>query len=333
VLEQPIEGTFLMSLFQRYSLAHWTLARHAADAYDYRPRFSMILRRLPWTFAMLFLMAAVHTGYIRFVERALPTPPVEAGLIQEAEPGAVIQINQIAGAAYTAALVLCLLVAVYAPLITFIERLRISKDVRGNLVITRQRILANRRQWPRGAFRSIDLYCYRGRSSLRGDQRHWRVSLSPQEGLPSMLEFDLGSVSTRKVPGLTPPRKVVEFVQHMKRLTGLPAQDPVYAEFPQTRRRSLLPKVSISIGPSVRECTFGSSDEIPDEMRPHAAALIAEARAKAADKGWSSGTYTASTFRITDDQGVTRTYNSFDELPEEVQARLGQMRQGENRIQ
>ncbi len=327
-----------MNLVQRYSLLHWTLTRHTGDAIEYRPGFRITLRRLTWSMAALLGMLAVHLAYTQIVGPALPTVPAEMDDVSADPMGSAVRVRQIASAAHASLMALCLFVALVAPLSTLIERLHISRDMRGNLVVAHQRILSKRRQWPRGAFQSINTYYSERLSRSRGvDWRHWRVGLSPREGIPAMLEFDLASVSTKEVPGPTPPREVVELVQHLKRLTGLPAHEPVHADFPQMRRRSLLPKVSISIGPSVREwkssATFGSLDEIPEEMRPKAAALIAEARAKAADRGWSSGTYTASTFQITDDQGVTRTYNSFDELPEDVQARLRQLRQGENRDQ
>ena len=328
-----------MTRNQRYSTIDWRLVRNGGGRLVFTPGTRIVSRRLGWTVAAGILMFGLHF----FVGRSLDQAPANRVSRHVAAPverdSTVAETTNnpmhVGRAAYWAVFGTLMFIGLYGPLSTLWQQVAIARDARGNLVVERRDIIPRRHTWPRGSFEHIavraeQLARNQGHGRYRPAGWRWQVALVPPGNIDTQVVFWVGHDGERIDSDTSVPEKVAEFVQALEGLTGLPVREPAFVAFEDESHGRFKAGVrfsrhGVSPGHTVHaETTFGSLDEIPSHLRPQAEALMAQARAKAAGRHWATGSYTATTYRVTGEDGVTRTYASLDEMPPEMRARMEQ---------
>lgn len=153
----------------------------------------------------------------------------------------------------------------------------------------------------------------------------WRLRLMTTAG-GRAAEFVLLHERDRPRDGAPPPEPVRLFADTLERMTGLRCTPPVVEDSARLNRRGGAARHSLrrdSFSTHIPLDDPGALDELPPALR-------AQVEAALRGEGGASVSHFASTaVTVTDEQGRTRSYDSIEDLPPDIRARLDNARVSE----
>jgi len=253
----------------------------------------------------------------------------------------VLGINFLAGA--------IILFGAWPPIACVWARVKIEKDVRGEICVRSRSILLRKRRWPDGYFDRIatwtmERYWFGRHRAIVGHAWEWIVQLSPR-GLPSMPyvgdaaiaregmgpQFLIARQKYRPLENERAPETVRAFVKALRALTDLPASPPQTVEVrlahgwlrsKQIRRAEHPLTYNEPVITERRE--FRSIDEIPPELRARMAEMLQSGNVTR----HADGTIEASTNHIASSRTLRgdEIDANWDQLPSEVRDQIERLR-------
>lgn len=217
------------------------------------------------------------------------------------------------------------LLGLYMPTSCLWRRIVIEVDPARNLSVLRWRLVPRTRRWPLGQFSRAEVLAQEvpAGGGRRSGGFRWRVGLIDQDG-GWALEFcpDQNRVPPRQ--GEMSARTTA-FCAALSRITGLPCEPPKVIRMSSDLAGGLRHVVH---GPIITSKTYGSLEEMPPELREmverarlapgEESRVVLGATARRTFGRGASGT--TNQFRIEDQEGNVRTYDSLDEMPPEDRA-------------
>lgn len=242
--------------------------------------------------------------------------------------GIIVQAGQVIGAV--------LLVLGALPAVSCLWRhVTIARDVNGALTVTsRGIIMPSRKTWPKGAFTSMEVSAH---EVWRHDRRfgryfgrwmhegwRWKVCLAGVGG--SWVEF-WPYRQRAKPTGEALPGPVSALVQGLNALLGLSYGPPAVYEADSSHRTPTGRRMTMTSSEPrvVSSQTFSSLDEIPPELRERFGDAIERARQGASAEASAHVTVRGAQVTVRDQDGRAVTYDSLDDAPPEMRARLEEM--------
>ncbi len=228
-----------------------------------------------------------------------------------------------------AATALLAALAILPPLLALTEQISVGRDLRGNFIVTHRWFLTRTRSCPLSTLTPFRLTAQQmgqqgGPGSSRQSGYRWIVSTvsDPSHGGSGVnFAFHIDHGMTRPDPAAPLPGRVATFVEGMRRLTGIPHNEPIVLDSPLIERSPfrIQTGVHISRGPAVRTQTFSNLDEIPPELRSEIDAMMGASERKG-NPHVEHRVFRSQHITVKDADGNVRTYTSPDEMPAELRA-------------
>ena len=220
-------------------------------------------------------------------------------------------------------------VATLPPLMALIEQFTVENDGRGNLAVTWRRFVTRTRACPVSDLGAMTITAgervAQGRYGTRGLGYRWIVSV---ESALTGLRFEFHPDHQKHTPinGRHLPERVETFVQGLSRMTGLQIPAPVILDYQTLTPAFIAGQGVMSVRNKAEVTTHSySMDEIPQELRGHVDALLAQAKSNPGAMP-AIHTFTHGTFTYRDPNGQEHTYTSLEEMPPDVRALFERIR-------
>lgn len=301
-----------------YTFVDWRPVHDDAYRIVYQPPTKACLWRLRWTVLAVIAMLAVYAIRSRIADQAIRWGWMPA----------------MADLAVWGAMGLVALLGLSAPIIPWWHRLTIELDGRGNLTVRVRKLVSSSRSWPINAFTRIAVLAQEvvggspwdhGRAGYR-----WRIQLigpgGPNNILQPLVEFWPYHQHTRP-PQEPLPERVASLVNVLQRMTGLVAPKPLIIHSPVDSPLASRGRRHMTISaPVIESHTYGSLDEMPQELRADVEQIMDEAQ-QAGDAAGEHRVISRQAFAYRDSDGNEYTVDSLEKMPPEMRALYERIRQ------
>jgi hypothetical protein len=249
---------------------------------------------------------------------------IDAALAERAQ---MMEIVRYAALALTAALAA---LAILPPFLALIEQITVARDMRGNFVVTRRRLLSRATVCPASTLTPFRVLVQGQLFRNRRPGYQWIVTTESdvaRGGTGDAFAFYVDHSNHPPMPDQRLPERVALFVDGMQRLTGLPHEGPIVLESSTPQRSPFRVQTTINLdsGPSTRRQTFSSIDELPPELRGTIEAMMAQTGSRP-DRTIEHRVVTTQHITVEDADGNVRTFASPDEMPPDMRAIFEEMR-------
>lgn len=229
--------------------------------------------------------------------------------------------------------------------ITVIGRNRIAVTSRG--VKSRTHEMTIERD-TRVALRAMERVARRRHAGIVRKGYRWTVRLEPTPSLAMMggsiqtIDFEVDHQQDRPVEGMRLPPRVQQFVEGLQRMTGLNAAPMEIYDFEAehsffgmrgrmvSSRRTPLGSAQVFASEPVVMSRTMSFDEMDPAMRAQFEAFRNRAGAGPDEVVTAEVVSHGGNITFRDQDGTVRSFNSIDEMPEEIRALFEMMRDGES---
>ena len=216
--------------------------------------------------------------------------------------------------------------AILPPLLALVEQITVARDVRGNFVVTRRRIVSRTAVCP---LSTLTLFRVLARGpSARGYQ--WTVTTesdAARAGTGDAFRFHVDRSKHAPILGQPLPDRVATFVDGMHRLTGLSHEGPVVldASTPHRSRFRVRANVNLNRGRAIRSQTFTNLDDIPPEFRADVEAMMSGSGSRS-NPVIERRVMKTQHITVKDADGNVQTYTSPEEMPPDMRAVFEELR-------
>lgn len=303
-----------MSRSNTHTLTNWRMSQPGGQRIVFRPPMALFILRL----ALSFFCGVLYLGAWYVHDRAID--------IAIDEKHATIDL------VFTIVSVALGLLAVAGPLHALFSRLTVSVDGSGAIRVASIPPWPPARRWKLKRFDGVAM-CAQQRiirtkhRTVLATRWQWAVYLNPAgehylppvKGAPRWAEapnipvFELSSSRARPPEGAPPPSPVEELARALATLTGLPLRAPVIAQ-----------PVIDEPGPGesfdgvktfTKSFSFGNPQDVPPE-------LLGRTRQQVRKGESSTLVHRSARITVKDANGRTQTYNSWDDVPQEIREKL-----------
>lgn len=309
------------------TMLHWRRVRDHASGAAFRPGLGTVWYRLIISATVAMFMAIAHFVLLPFLSEREPTrteaalesarsevSQIAAGVLDDEALARIearaetreaarsrteqrdARIRQAVSIGYPILMGVPAMAALL-PLVSLAwNRLHLTRDTGGNLVIAHRGLLPSRRPVPLAAVTGIRVVAlqhtslrlggaWKYRSYLVAAGWRWRVALETAQPGAYTAEFVVQHTADKPVPGRPAPQTVRDLVQSLHRLTGLPVTGPVVVYDPRVRENDpggfRSTKAIPLEGPDGRVRRYRAVEEMPPGVR----ARFEETYQRAADSG------------------------------------------------